>query len=151
MVNSDLVVDLSPYIAAQYVRGKAFRDEQLVLIEWSARQDQVELSKGLARMILKIQADGVEPDEAMVEKAAAEMRARTPISADPKAQVIQLMVQQWLKLIPIFVGWRWAIYRAESPLLTSDEPVVLIGAPGTDRGEKPGFHPLCSNRFPPEP
>ena len=51
----------------------------------------------------------------------------------------------------IFAGLKWAIFRTEAPLLTSDEPVVLIGAPGTDRSEKPGLLTTAVVVFPLSP
>lgn len=146
--DSKLINQMAFYIAAQHVRGRAFRDEQLTIIEWSAQQDQVELSKALARGYLTIHSGGLVPTEPAVEQAAAAIRANTPISADPKAQALQLMLQQWLNIVPILAEWKWAVYATESALLTSDEPVVLIGASGVDRREKPGFATSAAIVFP---
>ncbi|MFE5702199.1 DUF4238 domain-containing protein [Rhodococcus koreensis] len=151
VTNHDLIAEMSLYIAAQHVRGRAFRDEQLAIIDWSAGQDQVALSKTLARLILTVRSGGIPPEGSTVDQAAAEMRAKTPISADTTAQAIQLMVQQWMNVVPIFASWKWAIYRTDAALITSDEPVVLLGAPGTDRGEKPGFANSSAIVFPLSP
>lgn len=51
----ELIADISLYVAAQYVRGQTFRDEQLSLIDWSDRQDQTELTTRLARSLLTCQ------------------------------------------------------------------------------------------------
>ncbi|MGV9823882.1 DUF4238 domain-containing protein [Nocardia xishanensis] len=158
---SEMIADMSLFLAAQIVRGQAFRDEHLILIEWADNQDQVELSTRLARVLLAARAGGTPPSESLVVRLAESMRARTPMSADPKAQAIEMMLHIWLNLARFLADWKWAIYRTEAPLLTSDEPGTLIGKPGTDRGEKPGLlHtaavvlPLSPNRllvlFPPE-
>lgn len=144
----ELIADMSMYVAAQFVRGRTFRDEQLALLEWSGRQDQTELTTRLARSLLTARAAGAPPAEAAVEQLAAAMRARSPISADPKAQTIELMWSTWLNLAEFIVKWNWTTYASESPLLTSDEPVTLIGSPDSDRAEKPGLIHSAAIVFP---
>ncbi len=138
ITNSSMITDMSFYLAAQHVRGRAFREEQEVLIQWSDIQDPIELSTILARFHLVL-TGGNPDDEALVAARAEQIRSTQPISADLKAQALQLMLQQWFPLVLTFAGLKWAIYHTEAPLLTSDEPVVLIGTPGTDRTEKPGL------------
>ena len=46
---------------------------------------------------------------------------------------IQLMMQNWTKVVMPLVARNWAIYRPNTPLLTSDDPVVIIGGPSADR------------------
>ena len=138
ITNSSMITDMSFYLAAQHVRGRAFREEQEVLIQWSDTQDPIELSTILARFHLVL-TGGNPDDEALVAARAEQIRSTQPISADLKAQALQLMLQQWFPLVLTFAGLKWAIYHTEAPLLTSDEPVVLIGTPGTDRTEKPGL------------
>lgn len=57
----------------------------------------------------------------------------------------------WLNLAEFIVKWHWTIYSSESPLLTSDEPVTLIGRPGSDRAEKPGLIHTAAIVFPLSP
>ncbi|WP_425296403.1 MULTISPECIES: DUF4238 domain-containing protein [Nocardia] len=57
----------------------------------------------------------------------------------------------WTNLAMLKASWKWALYLCESPLLTSYEPVTLIGSPGTDRGEKPGFAHCAAIVFPLSP
>ncbi|MFI6220134.1 DUF4238 domain-containing protein [Nocardia salmonicida] len=149
--DGELIADMSLYVAAQFVRGQTFRDEQLSLIDWSDRQDQTELTTRLARSLLTARAAGAPPAEAAVEQVAAAMRARSPISADPKVQSIELMWSMWLNLAEIIVKWHWTIYSSGSPLLTSDEPVTLIGRPDSDRAEKPGLIRTTAIVFPLSP
>ncbi|MEU2040425.1 hypothetical protein [Nocardia niwae] len=50
------------------------------------------------------------PTTSLVERsrsvAAAAMRARTPISADPKAQAIELMLSMWTNLAMLKASWK---------------------------------------------
>ncbi|WP_175280146.1 DUF4238 domain-containing protein [Prescottella equi] len=150
VTNAEIIANMSLYLAAQHVRGRAFRDEQLTIVEWSATQDQLKLSVELTRFLLQLAGD-LDPDRDLVEELAAQMRAKEPISADPKAQAIQLTVQQWLRFAPHLAAMEWAVYRTESSILTSDEPVLLLGLPGTDRGERPGLLVTGAIAFPLSP
>ncbi|MGQ4619764.1 hypothetical protein [Nocardia sp. R7R-8] len=87
-----------------------------MLADWSDRQDQVELTTRLAQGLLTAQAGGTPPAEAAVERVAAAMRARTPISSDHKAQTIELMLVMWMNITPLIANWKWALYRSESLL-----------------------------------
>ncbi len=58
----------------------------------------IELTTRLARSLLTAKVAGAPPAKAAVEQVAAAMRARSPISADPKAQSIELMWSMWLNL-----------------------------------------------------
>jgi hypothetical protein len=51
------------------------------------------------------------------------------------------MMQNWSRVVGPLIAWNWAIYRLHAPLLTSDDPVVIIGGPSADRRIKPDRRP----------
>ena len=131
--------DLAMVVAAQMSRGQSFRQEQPDLLEYGSRQDPIEHSKVAARIWLL--STGQSLDDETIEVAAAQMREkdrRSLISQDHKPQAIQLMMQNFTKLIVPLITRNWAVYCTQTPLLTSDDPVVVIGGPSTDRRVKPG-------------
>ena len=64
------------------------------------------------------------------------------------------MMKNLTKLVIPLITRNWAVYRTQTPLLTSDDPVVVIGGPSTDRHVKPGsagaavwIYPIDRNRL----
>ncbi|RQO52729.1 hypothetical protein DBV08_00035 [Rhodococcus sp. KBW08] len=151
----EMKADLAMVVATQMSRGQSFRQEQFDLLEYTSRQDPIEHSKVAARMWLS--STGQSLDDETIEVTAAQMREkdrRSLISKDHKPQAIQLMMQNLTKLVVPLITRNWAVYRTQTPLLTSDDPVVVIGGPSTDRRVKPGnagaavwIYPIDRNRL----
>jgi hypothetical protein len=56
-----------------------------------------------------------------------------------KASIIGLSGEIATVIGEHLIGRRWALYRAPLPLVTSDEPVVVVGGPGMSRREQVGI------------
>src|SRR6478672_1786082 len=142
ITDDGLKFDMALVVGAQMMRGESFRQEQLALLEYAAQQDPIEHSKHAARIWLGMTGQLI--DDETVALTAAQMREKdrqSLISQDSKAQAIQLMMQNWTSAVMPLVARNWAIYRADTPLLTSDNPVVIVGGPSADRRIKPGYVP----------
>ncbi|MFI8662079.1 DUF4238 domain-containing protein [Rhodococcus qingshengii] len=72
-----------------------------------------------------------------------------PEYTGPKAAAIETSLNVWKNHITPFLAQRtWWLVTSEQPLLTCDEPVVLIGWPGQQRHPAPGFATAALVMFP---
>lgn len=107
--------DLAVFLGLQITRTVSSRERALVLVKGpdAAKREYLEL----------LGLDSAEIDESM--------NNRQP---DPKHEALDLMLKDVQNVTARGLHLReWALYRTASPLVTCDDPVVLLAGPGKSR------------------
>lgn len=125
---------LAIYMAFQFTRGRAFRAEQLAFMQNFFRV-QHPATTDHARWL--VEQAGELPTSERVAKALEGLRAihdgSIVVSKGP-AGMIGMGGEAAEVLVPQFLLRDWFVYRSDlSPIITSDEPIVVIDGPNGDR------------------
>lgn len=141
--------DLALFIAMQITRGSSHRAE---LSAMATESTKLMLSYGPAgpgtgppddfiRQRLREGSGRPASDSevASARSAIDDLIAGRIYVAPAKAAAVALAAEVGAHLVPYLFDREWLIYRAPySGLITCDEPVVLLPAPGSDRRARPG-------------
>ncbi len=94
-------------------------------------------------------ATGIDYTPARHYQIIDEILAQPEFSSDTKAAAIDTAIRVWRNHVASYLAQRtWWLVTSEDPLLTCDEPVVLIGSPGQRRYPAPSFSTAALVLFP---
>lgn len=117
VTDDELKRDLSVFLGLQVTRTRAQRTRYLLLIKGPV---------AAKREFYRLMAPN------MTDADFRAMLART--HADPQAEAIRLMFSDVRCPVAARLHMRqWAVYRTETPLVTCDDPVVLVAGPPVGR------------------
>jgi hypothetical protein len=152
VVTPDLKSDLSWFMGFQYVRGKAFRSDSEFLAHQSARIMLSGINDEGIRA--RLRRSGVEDTEDEIRRARAfldDVESESVRITPQKPEFINQAGQMGIILGSILMQREWQVISTCAPLITSDEPVIVIGGPGTSRRRNAGFGRAAVITFPLDP
>lgn len=138
----DLIVPVVDFLAFQAVRGERHRTTmyksyaQNYQMLYADFVDRDQLAAELTRRM------GRAPTETELDQNHAFMKdlAEGTVTIGPAEAAATAEVGKMAEAIRDFILERnWRVYQCSKPLVCPDEPVVLVGGPGTLRTEVPGF------------
>lgn len=133
--NDGLRRDLSVFLALQVTRTLANRERHLLLIKGPVRAKREfyrKMMPGLSDADFQAMLDNTYPDP--------KMEAIRLMFADVRNGGAKSLYQR-----------EWAVYRTATPIVTCDDPVVLVAGPPYDRGEVAGLTVSAAVLYPLNP
>lgn len=166
-VDFSRLAEFAWHLALSITRGKSFRDESReMLADLYRMQFEKVTDEGIKARLRKY---GLEPSlEAVAEhrQFLDDVIAGDIVPMQPEAQVIAHAAKAAMPLGEHLLKRTWVVYKSPPILVTCDEPVVVIGGPGSPRSERSGvgvagvvifplspsallvmFHPAMAPRF----
>lgn len=136
------VIAMSNFVAFQALRGPWFREVQegqlsnAYQLLYAHLTEEPNLRTELAERL------GRAPSETEVEEHLGLMRglASGEVTIAPAdAAATGFIGEMAQEIVPHLLQRNWRVFTCTKPLVTCDEPVVVLGGPGTRRGEVAGY------------
>jgi len=138
-LDEEMRSSLSRFIALQHTRGQSYRDQlrksanDIFRLQYGGMTDE-----GI-KMLLRRQGRDVTAEAVNeLRRDVDEINDGTLFVSPQDAAVVGQAISSAERLAPFLYARNWLVYRTPPVLLTCDEPVVLIGGPGSPRAERPG-------------
>jgi len=139
-IDPELGSYLAWFVAFQWVRGEAFRTAHREMISEVFREMHADITDEGIAMLVRDSGEEATPERlAEYRQAFADLRERRIRVTPQKASIIGLSAEIAATIGEQLIGRRWVLYRAPLPLITCDEPVVVIGGPGLLRRRQVGI------------
>jgi hypothetical protein len=144
-------LQLSMLMATQYVRGERGRaavreSASRVVKALTAGHDEDSIVAFLKRRHLE-----TTPEQVALARRSFEMLANGEIKAEPHpATQMAIAAQPVEQITEVLFNKSWVLYRGQG-VITSDEPVVTVGGPGSDRRAVAGLMTASVVMFPVSP
>lgn len=138
-LNAKVAAEFAWYLAMQFTRGAAFRAEleatatAVYRIQYDDLSDEV-IRRELARR-------GVTPTDELVTSSRRlfdGLKDGSVIVAPQQAAMLGLAGEAAAEVGEHFLTRGWVVVKTARVMLTCDEPVVLLGGPGSPRDERAG-------------
>jgi hypothetical protein len=145
-------LDTGIYLGLQYARGRAVRQQiqqasHLAAVAWVEAIPDDKVAE-----ILQRQGTDATPEAVARAKEAINALSEGKIRASPvRSSLVAMAMDMGLKLWPFFLARRWKVLHSSLPLITSDEPVAMIGGPGSNRRVLSGHATARVATFPLDP
>lgn len=150
--DADAAGNLAWFIALQSTRGRAFRESIRVMANQIVRLDLADRSEAWVRRRMSL--NGVTPTPEGVRSALdglAKISSGEWTLAPQEAAMAGLAAEAADNVVPHLLLRHWVVYETPPLLITSDEPFVTLGGPGTPRGEHAGAADAARILFPLSP
>jgi Protein of unknown function (DUF4238) len=151
MLDPSRLLEFSQHLAFSITRGKAFRDENLEMFTDLYRMQYERFTDGDIRA--RLRKFGTDPTAEEVAKHRQFLKgiiAGDIVPVPPAAQIIALSAMVAAPLCEHLLQRTWVVYECPPILVTCDEPVGILGGPGSPRSERSGVEvagviifPLC--------
>jgi len=151
-LNPRQALDMGNYLGVQSTRGRSVRTQiqqasNAALSFWLDSMPDHQISQ-----MLKSKGTEATPESVANARIAIDALSQGKIVASPqKPELIARAMEMGLKLWPYFLARRWRVYHTNLDLITCDEPVVMIGGPGSDRRRVAGHATARAAIFPLDP
>ena len=131
--------EMAVHLAFQITRGHAFRAEQQHILndyyrlQYEGYTDR-DIRRHLEQVGASVDAESLEQSRKFLDDlVSGEIEV-----GQSRAQEVALAASAGEKLAEHLWGRTWVVFDTKPVLVTCDEPVVLVGGPGSPRGERAG-------------
>jgi hypothetical protein len=130
--------NLATFISFQLARGHRFRARnQLIATTGYIEMYRHVTEDGIAQSLRDLATD----DElASAKQFVHDLRHGRIIITDQQAAAVWKIGETALQSIPYLMDRTWHVVETDGELVTTDEPVLLLGGPGWPRGQQPGLN-----------
>lgn len=137
------------YVATQIVRGRHHRAAMRCLATGVTRYTLGELDANQARE--RLGADLTDDEVGEYLRVHEEIKSGVITVVPTQSSAIGMALSVIDEIAKHLFGRWWVVYESQAPLVTSDEPVVLLGGKGVTRSMTPGVGPAGVVFFPLDP
>ncbi|MFD6357198.1 DUF4238 domain-containing protein [Nocardia tengchongensis] len=134
LTDPNLRANLAVFVALQGLRTPRQRASQLDIGDRIEQYGARTILDNPIALALVCAANGIQYDPSSHNQILETMLASEPISQEAKPVAIDSAIGIWRRAIaPHLTERSWWLVSSTEPLLTCDEPVVLVGKPGQSR------------------
>jgi hypothetical protein len=128
--------NLAAFVAFQIARGRQFRARLMSLASSTYR----EMHRDVTAEGLRSRLNNATDDELSQTMQFVEGIQSGDILVQPQqAQAVWMVGEAATRFMPYLMGFSWYVVRTAAELITTDEPVLMLGGPGWPRGQIPGI------------
>lgn len=146
--------DLARFMGMQLTRGQSFRAMHREMANRMFMLEHQDVTEAGLREHMERQRAGEQVSNEDVRRAMEfleQQRTGELVVAYPDASAIGLALEAGESIGAHLIRRTWMVYETPRCLVTSDEPVVLVGGPGLSRGERAGVDAAAVILFPLSP
>jgi len=146
--------DLARFMGMQLTRGQSFRAMHREMANRMFMLEHQDVTEAGLREHMERQRPGEQVSNEDVLRAMEfleQQRAGEMFVAYPEASAVALALEAGESIGAHLIRRNWMVYKTPRCLVTSDEPVVLVGGPGLSRGERAGVDAAAVILFPLSP
>ena len=147
--NREAQTGLAMLMAFQFVRGERVRQELRDLAQHDLQVTRGGLTEDGVRELLS--AGGQEPTTEEIQQAlqdVADLNAGVLVVEPQRAALAAMQMHHAEKIAVALLGREWCVVNSRAALVTTDEPVVVIGGPGCSRVVSAGLDDAAVVVFP---
>jgi hypothetical protein len=143
---------LAWFLAFQWTRGESFRESHSEMVSEMMREMWSNISDAAIATLAQDMGEEPTPERIAEYRAVFTALKQRRLRVVPqKASIIGLSGEIAATVGELLIGRRWALYDAPLPLVTSDEPVAVVGGTGRPRREESGIAGSGAILFPLSP